>query len=209
MKKAGCYRVTFGIESGNPETRRFIGKPYDLGQAKKMIKHANKIGMWTICTNIIGFPYETKRQIGDTINFALKCDTDLAIFYLLCPHPGTAVYEIFKKEGLTNFDYIFTPQKKLKSEDFGLIGRALAGRGVKTKNFSEEQLGEMLSQAYRKFLRKRYLSFFLNPLRIFQKIHSLEDGGYVLKIIYNTAKVFFREVGSKTFGSQMLRREVG
>jgi anaerobic magnesium-protoporphyrin IX monomethyl ester cyclase len=33
MKKAGCYRITFGIESGNPETRKFLGKPYPLEQA--------------------------------------------------------------------------------------------------------------------------------------------------------------------------------
>ena len=45
MYQAGCYRVTFGIESGDPDTRKFIGKPHSLQQAKELIKYANKIGM--------------------------------------------------------------------------------------------------------------------------------------------------------------------
>ena len=82
MKKAGCYRVTFGIESGNTPTRKFIGKPYPLSQAKEMIQSANNIGMWTICTNILGFPYETREAMEDTIKFAKTSGTDFATFYL-------------------------------------------------------------------------------------------------------------------------------
>ena len=40
MKEAGCYRITFGIESGNEETRKFLGKPYSLKQAERLIKYA-------------------------------------------------------------------------------------------------------------------------------------------------------------------------
>ncbi|MCX5694976.1 MAG: radical SAM protein [Candidatus Omnitrophica bacterium] len=35
MKQSGCYRITFGIESGSQETRLFIGKDSLLSQAKK------------------------------------------------------------------------------------------------------------------------------------------------------------------------------
>lgn len=205
MKKSGCYRITFGIESGNLETRKFVGKPYDLSQAKRMIQYANKIGMWTICTNIIGFPYETKQQIQDTIDFAINSGTDLALFYLLCPHPGTTAYEIFKKEGLANFDYIFTPGKKIKSEDFVAIGRALSGRGVKTTNFSQAELQKIVSDAYKKFMKRRLISFF-NPLRILSKIRSEEDLKFVLKILFASTKVLMREMTSSVIGSQTFRR---
>ena len=207
MKKAGCYRITFGIESGNLETRKFIGKPYDLSQAKKMIKHANKIGMWTICTNIIGFPYETRQQIQDTIDFAVKSGTDLAVFYLLCPHPGTKVYDIFKSEGLIDLDKIFSPYKKYQTEDFAEIGQVLAGRGAATKNFSKEELQVIVSEAYRSFLLKRLTSF-LDLRRIFNKIHSWEDFLFVVKIGRNSFKVILRNISHRTFGSQMLKRDV-
>ena len=106
MYKAGCYRITIGIESGNPETRKFLGKPYSLQQAKEIIQHANRIGMWTICTNILGFPYETKESMEDTLRFAKKSGTDFASFFLLYPIVTSDVYNYFKKEGLLNFDDI-------------------------------------------------------------------------------------------------------
>ena len=62
-----------------------------------MLAHANKIGLWTICTFIIGFPVEGEESIMDTIDYACNCGTDMAVFYLLCPHPGTDVYQDFQK----------------------------------------------------------------------------------------------------------------
>ena len=99
MKKAGCYRITFGIESGDKELRRWVGKPYSLEQAKDLTEYANKIGYWTLATNIVGFPYENKENLENTLNFAVKSDVDLAFFFRLGPRPGTPIYEIFLKEG--------------------------------------------------------------------------------------------------------------
>lgn len=206
MKKAGCYRITFGIESGNPETRKFLGKPYPLDQAKELLVHANKIGMWTICTNILGFPYETREQMQDTIDFAIDCDTDLAVFYLLQPYPGTRVYEIFKKEKLINLDFVFSPQK-LASKEFARIGKILAGRGARTKYFNEEQLRKILSLAYKTFIIKRFLSF-LDPRRILRKIKSREDFFYTLRIIKAGLASLLRLIRLRKFSVQMLYRDV-
>jgi anaerobic magnesium-protoporphyrin IX monomethyl ester cyclase len=206
MKKAGCYRITFGIESGDENVRRFIGKPYSLDQAKKMIRYANRIGMWTICTNIIGFPEETKEQIQKTINFAVDSDTDLAIFYLLCPHPGTEIYENFKKLKLLNFDYIFTPDS-VTSEKFAEIGLALSGRGVGTKFFTKSELQIMLSEAYASFMKVRIKSF-LNPLRIKSKIHSWEDLRFTTKIGLSMVTTILRSFKSRKFASQLFRHEI-
>jgi len=205
MKKAGCYRITFGIESGNAQIRRYLGKPYDLQQAKKMIKFANKIGMWTLCTFIIGFPKETRDQVKDTIKFAIDCETDLAVFYLLCPHPGTQVYEDFKRFGLLNLDYLFLANESLSPEQYSTAGRILAGRGAKTVNFSSEELQEIVSGAYKEFFRKRVIDF-LNPLRMAQKMHSWEDLSYLLKISSNIFKIIFSSFQKKSFFSQTLRR---
>ena len=166
MKQAGCYRVTFGIESGNPEIRRWVGKPFSLRQARELTKYANKIGLWTVATNIIGFPYETRQQIEDTINFAIDSDVDFALFFRLGPRPGTLVYEIFKKEGWLPKD-----QRLLFSESVS----------CRTKFFQKKELYSIQSQAYRKFLKYRVISFF-NPLRLLRKIHSIEDIKYISKL---------------------------
>ncbi|MCK4325307.1 cobalamin-dependent protein [bacterium] len=205
MKRSGCYRLTFGIESGNVETRKFIRKRASLEQARGIIQYANRIGMWTVSTYILGFPYERLDSIKDTMKFAIDSDNDLAIFYLLRPHPGTEVYEIFKKEELLNLDYFLNPLGSVTSNDSTKIGGVLAGRGAQTKHFSPEELRDLLSKAYKSFFRARARSF-LNPLRILRKIHSFEDFIYILRLGLVAVKSLLRLIKSRHFSSQMFRR---
>ena len=181
MKAAGCYRVTFGIESANLETRKYVGKPFPLEQATKMLAHANKIGLWTICTFIIGFPVEGEESIMDTIDYACNCGTDMAVFYLLCPHPGTDVYEDFQKDGLLNFEHIFDPASINSDEDFEAIGTQLAGRGSSTKHLSPVQLNDYVNLGYKRFFKTRLMNS-LNPVRTLRKIHNLEDLKYTITV---------------------------
>lgn len=199
MKKSGCYRLTFGIESGNIKTREFIGwkKSFDLGQAKEIIRYSNKIGLWTISTFILGFPYENAESINDTINFAIKSDVDFAAFYLLMPFPGTKVYDVFRKEGLVDFDVTISSEKPT-IQQLSELGAALAQNGSNTKYFNRKQLREYLSLAYTTFVKARYKSF-LNPLRLLRKIRSIEDISYMLKIGKWGTKFFLEGLMEKKF----------
>ena len=201
MKMAGCYRITFGIESGNIQARVSLGKPFPLAQAKRMIRFANSIGMWTICTFIIGFPFDTQDSIVDTINFACDSGMDMAVFYLLCPHPGTKVYEIFKEEGLLNLEHIMDPATALSDKDFEELGLKLAGRGVKTRYFTPEELQRYLSLAYKSFF-KASLKHFLNPIKVMRKIRNAEDFRYVFKIGRIGIKMACANIFNKAFASQ-------
>lgn len=166
MKKSGCYRITFGIESGDRELRRWVGKPYSLDQAKELTKYANKIGYWTLATNIIGFPYENRENIDNTFKFALKSDVDLAFFFRLGPRPGTPIYEMFAKEG-----WLMKDKHMLFSEDVA----------CQTKYFSGEEIIAMQKKLYKNFLIKRWMSP-MSIFRILNKIKSWEDFDYILKI---------------------------
>ena len=182
MKASGCYRLTFGIESGSKETRKFIKKQVPLEQATRMIAHANKIGLWTICTFILGFPYETKEDMRDSIRYAIDSGTDMAVFYLLLPHPTSDVYAVFKSEGLLDLDPIMDPTTHKEAEDFASIGEVLSQRGAQTKYCSPEELQEMLSEAYKAFFRARLKKWALNPMHFVKKIHSYEDFQYTLRV---------------------------
>lgn len=193
MHQSGCYRVTFGIESGNPETRRFLGKPYPLQQAKEIIQYANKIGMWTICTNIIGFPYEKLDSILDTIEFAKKSGTDFATFYLLIPQPTSDVYSYFRKEKLLNFDGFFE-RLKIDENEFEKINYVLNETGSDTKYFKKEELRVLQKRAYREFLVYRALDYFFHPYKLVQKVHSFEDLLYLLRLIRHGLAIVIRTV---------------
>ncbi len=190
MKKAGCYRITFGIESGNKDIREYIHKTHSLSQAKELIQYANKIGMWTICTHILGFPYETKEQMLDTIKFAKHSGTDFAAFFTLSPQPTSPVYEDFKKEGLLNFDDIFKTMK-FDQKKYQEMFKMLNEEAAPTMNFDKERIKRLHLYAYRSFIAYRAMSY-LNPTRILNKINSFEDLRYTVRLVYTGIKLFMR-----------------
>lgn len=191
MKEAGCYRITFGIESGNPETREFLGKPYDLNQAKELLNYANKIGLWTMCTNIIGFPYENINSIEDTIRFAKECGTDFACFFMLIPQPTSNVYQYFKKEGLLNFDKFFESDE-YDEKEFERINYILNETGCDTVHFKKEELSSIQKKAYRSFMLHSIIKYTSNPVHILRKIRSVEDLKYILRISFRVLGIYFR-----------------
>lgn len=172
MRKSGCYRLTFGIESGNEPTQKFIGKIITFNQANKIIKTANRLGMWTLATFIIGFPYETKEQIMETIEFSKRLDLDIAFYNVLMPFPATKVYEVFLREGLLpgnrslEFFNVFTGK----------------GGGCDTKTLKKEEVMELYDLAHHKFFRSRLIKF-INPLRLMGKIRNLESAKYVCTLL--------------------------
>ena len=167
MKKSGCYRLTFGIETACKDTQRYIRKQQiDLDKAKQIIREANRLGIWTISTFIIGFPDETKEDVQETIGFAINSDIDFAFFFLPMPFPNTDMEEDYKIRGL--IDKV-TPKE-------------LSGRyGVATEHFSANELNDLQKDAYSKLIKSRVLRF-LNPLRITGKIKDYEDFNYCCRL---------------------------
>jgi len=163
MKQAGCYRITFGIESGDLKMRRWIGKSYSLALATRLTDTANKLGFWTIHTYILGFPYETAAQIEKTVTYAIRSGVDFALFYRLAPRWGTPVWDIFQKEGWLN------------------QGNTQEGLPTQTKYCSPQKLIIIRNTAYRRFLSQQLIRF-LNPAKIGKKIKSPADLTYSLKL---------------------------
>jgi anaerobic magnesium-protoporphyrin IX monomethyl ester cyclase len=194
MKRAGCYRLIFGIESGDEETRKIIRKTYSLSQAKRVTAHANKIGMWTAASFIIGFPHETKKEIDKTISVSKWLGLDLPIFYLLIPQPGTDVYEIFKGQGLLDLDRFLDPTC---DDDEGQLGREY-GNGIATRHFTRDELQEHLSRAYRSFFYHRIRSLLVDPFQLVRKVHSWEDLRYLVGLMMTGLRIFARLLSLKT-----------
>lgn len=178
MKKSGCYRLTFGLESGNPETLKYLGKDYSYESASRIIRHANDIGIWTAGTFIIGFPNEDEGSVNDTVSFAVDSGIDFAVFYTPVVFPGTPLFEEFKLLGLG------------VSEDVdGVI------KCYDTRYFKGEDLNRIRGEANRKVLASRMK----RPLQFLKKVRSGEDLLYMFKIISNFLKLTrFGHRGSAT-----------
>ena len=99
MKRAGCWQVWYGIESGNNEILKLIKKNTTKEQIKKAAEWTKYAGMDVGAFFIIGHPGETKETIKETINFALSLPIDEFHCSFMTPLPGAELYRTWKKYG--------------------------------------------------------------------------------------------------------------
>lgn len=99
MKKAGCYRIPFGVESGSQRVIDAVKKGISLEQAMNAVAMAKKEGFETECYFMLGLPTETEDDIKKTIDFAIKLDPDYAKFAITIPLPGTRMFEDMEAKG--------------------------------------------------------------------------------------------------------------
>lgn len=92
MKKAGCYAVGLGIESGNQDMLKSVNKQLDLRLIPKVLENLKKVGIESYGFFILGLPGETKKTSTQTIDFALKNSFDRAWFSIFTPYPGSPAF---------------------------------------------------------------------------------------------------------------------
>ena len=85
MHRAGCIRLRYGVESGNEDTLRLMNKKVSLDQAKKVFQLTEEAGIETFAYFMIGYAYEDKDAIQETINFALELDPGFVMFTVATP----------------------------------------------------------------------------------------------------------------------------
>jgi anaerobic magnesium-protoporphyrin IX monomethyl ester cyclase len=96
MRKAGCYRVFFGLESGNNEVLKMMNKRLSVEQAKKAVQIIKSQGIKVGAFFILGYPGETNKTILDTMRFATSLSLDYVSFTVPYPIFGTKLFEKIK-----------------------------------------------------------------------------------------------------------------
>jgi radical SAM superfamily enzyme YgiQ (UPF0313 family) len=92
MHDAGCWMISWGIESGAPEMLERMHKGITREKARRALRWAKQAGIMNWGYFIIGLPGETERTIRQTIDFAKSLPTDLVLFHIAAPHPGTPFF---------------------------------------------------------------------------------------------------------------------
>jgi radical SAM superfamily enzyme YgiQ (UPF0313 family) len=100
LKKAGCWAIQFGFESGCQKTLDFINKNTTVQQNINAIKQCRKYGIFVDGSFIIGLPEETEKDMMETINFIKKYKPDVVSINGFKPYPSTELYDYCIKQGL-------------------------------------------------------------------------------------------------------------
>lgn len=152
MKKAGCWLMSFGIESGSQKILDNINKNLKLEHIEEAVNITRKAGIETIGHFIFGLPGETKKTAKKTIKFAKKLALDYAQFYIATPYPGTKFFTYAKENNLI--------------ETYDYSKYEISNAVVRTKELSPEQL--------MKIRKKAYMSFYLNPSFILKRFFNIK-----------------------------------
>jgi len=98
MKESGCHLITFGLESGDPETLRRINKGVTLEENINVPNMAAEEGLEVYANLMIGFPWETVSSVDNNIQLIRETEDSVYLYQVsgsLVPFPGTVIYEQF------------------------------------------------------------------------------------------------------------------
>jgi anaerobic magnesium-protoporphyrin IX monomethyl ester cyclase len=92
MGKAGCWMISWGIESASEEILRRARKGAYPDKVERALRWSKEAGIGNWGYFIIGLPGETEETIRQTIDFAKRLPLDLALFHIAAPYPGTPFF---------------------------------------------------------------------------------------------------------------------
>ncbi len=153
MKRAGCWAVSLGIESGSDLILKRANKGITQKDIWRTVSILNKAGIKIIGYFMFGLPGETKKTIEATIELACQLPIDYAYFYVATPFPGTKFFKEAEKNGwLRTMDwsrYFHGESDVLEYEDL-----------------SAQHLSYSVKRAYRKFyMRPSHLFKYLKDIK--------------------------------------------
>jgi len=99
MKEAGCYRISYGVESGNQKSLGILKKGTRIEWIEKAFRLTRSTGIETLAFMMLGIPGENWNDMMRSIDFVLRIKADNAVFTLLTPYPGNEIYQDVKRYG--------------------------------------------------------------------------------------------------------------
>jgi len=94
MKRAGCWMISYGIESGSQEILDGIKKGIKIEQVEQAVRWTKEAGIRAKGLFMIGYPGETESTIRQTLDLILRLPLDEMNLSFLTPYPGTEIYSL-------------------------------------------------------------------------------------------------------------------
>ncbi|MCX6200567.1 MAG: radical SAM protein [Bacteroidetes bacterium] len=174
MRAANVFRIDMGVETGDDNRLREMGKGTNAPMIAKAFSEAKRAGVKAGGLFIFGHPNETVESIRNTIRFAVKINPDLPMFGTMTPYPGTEVARLAAegKAGYTGLSFDWDDYKMR------------LGSGLTYQHLTKRKLNLLMLEAYIKIylFNHRYLDFAkfvwsyrFGAIQLLKKIFYKED----------------------------------
>ncbi|HTZ11372.1 MAG TPA: radical SAM protein [Candidatus Margulisiibacteriota bacterium] len=169
LKKAGVFKIAFGVESGDEDILRAVDKRVNLDQIRKTVKLARQTGMVTIGFFMLGLPYDTEHSMQKTIDIAKELNCHIANFMITIPFYGTPLYDLVQEKGRMLVD----TREGISSGFYG--GKAF----FEFQGMTAGMVEHYYKKAYRDFYnRPSKLMDILSTIRSFGELRWLLEAGF-------------------------------
>ena len=160
MKKAGCKRIYFGVESGSKKVLNYLNKDTNLVDALSVFRSCKDNGIDIVGFFIIGAPVEEREDFLESIDFAIEADFDYITVNKLIAYPGTELFEKLKDQ--INFS-LFPYKNEWKNSNI--------------EKRTEQMEKEFYKRFYyrKKFILKNAKKILQNPVEYFDNFKKLSS----------------------------------
>jgi len=148
LKRAGCWMVNVGIESGDQSMLDANKDGLSLSQVRSDVDRLHGAGIWVKGLFMMGFPGETETSIARTRDFACSLPLKDANVTAFTPFPGAPVTRTIRDHGVFDEDW-----SKMDCEHFVFVPGTIGSREI-----LERRRAEFIRAFYsRPFMRGVYL----------------------------------------------------
>ena len=92
MKKAGCWKISFGLETGSDEMLKKMDKAAAVERSEKAINWCADAGIRSKGLFMLGYPGETRESIEETKAFVQRIPMTIMNLTKFTPYPGSPIY---------------------------------------------------------------------------------------------------------------------
>lgn len=105
MRRAGCWQIAYGIESGSQRVLDVVKHEVKLPRMLETLRLTRAAGIRVKGLLMMGHPTEGEDSLADTVRFLETAPLDLAQITKFAPYPGTPAYPTIREHGTFDEDW--------------------------------------------------------------------------------------------------------
>jgi len=176
MKQAGCWEISFGLESGSNEILQSMDKAADIAKSEDAIKWTAAAGIRVKGLFMLGYPGETIETIELTKNFITRLPITIMNLTKFTPYPGSPIY----KE-LYGANIIDEHWKKMNGMNF-----VWSPEGISVK-----ELDKHYQEILKNFYQRPSIGLHYLKMTIAYPTHFLRLSNFLSRLLLAKIKSFF------------------
>ena len=116
MARAGCFHITYGVESGSERIRRKVmRRPVTNERLEEVFRWTREAGIRVTANYMLGLPEETPEDLEATFALHDRLDPDDFGYFVFYPYPGTRLFQVCRERGYLPEDWMTRPANHRES----------------------------------------------------------------------------------------------